>query len=868
MNKSVRGIACMLTGLLAASTLAGFAGCGKDEQQSYNPEERPLVLATEALDGTFNPFFATSATDTEIISMTQIGMLSVDGGGQPSCGEDEPTVVKDYTVNYIGSDGATLTEDKADQAKYTEYEFLIKNGIKFSDGTPLTIKDVLFNLYVYLDPIYTGSATIYSTDIVGLKAYRAQDPAMSEMTEGEIQGRFYDAAKNRINDVLEYLDEPAEVELTAQIEKDIETVKKLLKEEIESDWNNCVGQLESYEEKFTFTEDWQVFLYNCGIIRKDVDSVGNPVLNNGKYVVDDTSARAWIEAETTQDKIDAYIGNHPGATAEIAKEALIKAVCMDVVFESNTTTETQIADVIRYWMTGSRAIEEFAAEAKSNYYSNLQQDGGLKVRNVSGITTRKTNSFDGVDYKDSYDVLTVKINGIDPKAIWNFAFGVAPMHHYSTKSVIDAAVWEGVDATGFGVKVGDKDFFDNELKATRKTKFPVGAGVYMASDADGVNANGDSFYNNQWVYFERNPYFETVGEGLNNAKIKKLRYNVIKTDGLLQQLEAGTVDYGEPNASVDNTNDVSKIEHLTAISYKTNGYGYVGVNPKHVPNIYIRRAIMKAMDIDAIINTYYGGKLAERINRPMSTTSWAYPKGVQVYAGNGTDEFSDLNSVFIRNAGDQVATYYTTEIEELVAMAGYEVRADGKAYNAEGDSLTYTFTIAGESQDHPAFEMFNTAKVVLEKCGFTITVNTDVSALTKLAKGQLQVWAAAWSSTVDPDMYQVYHKDSKATSVNNWGYDVILNDIAGKYTTEMEIIDELSALIDEGRNVLSQEKRTEIYAKALDKVMELAVELPTYQRNDLAVINSKVIDLKTVNQDKKSLVYTGVLGRLWEVNYV
>ena len=37
----------------------------------------------------------------------------------------------------------------------TEYEFLIKKDIKFSDGTTLTIKDVLFNMYVYLDPAYT-----------------------------------------------------------------------------------------------------------------------------------------------------------------------------------------------------------------------------------------------------------------------------------------------------------------------------------------------------------------------------------------------------------------------------------------------------------------------------------------------------------------------------------------------------------------------------------------------------------------------------------------------------------------------------------------------------------------------------------------
>ena len=164
--------------------------------------------------------------------------------------------------------------------------------------------------------------------------------------------------------------------------------------------------------------------------------------------------------------------------------------------------------------------------------------------------------------------------------------------------------------------------------------------------------------------------------------------------------------------------------------------------------------------------------------------------------------------------------------------------------------------------------MFQTAKTILNSCGFTITVNTDVDALTKLATGSLHVWAAAWSSTVDPDMYQVYHKDSNATSVNNWGYDVILNDLTGKYQTELSIINKLSKKIEEGRKTNSKAERTEIYAEALDLVMELAVELPTYQRNDLAVINKDVIDLKTVNRDPKTLVYSGVLGRIWEVNYL
>ena len=55
----------------------------------------------------------------------------------------------------------------------------------------------------------------------------------------------------------------------------------------------------------------------------------------------------------------------------------------------------------------------------------------------------------------------------------------------------------------------------------------------------------------------------------------------------------------------------------------------------------------------------------------------------------------------------------------------------------------------------------------LNKIGFDITVKNDRNALIKLATGKLEVWAAAWTTGIDPDLYQIYHKDSKATSTKN-----------------------------------------------------------------------------------------------------
>ena len=149
--------------ILCLSLCAGmgllFAGCGKDEAPDA------FVIMSEELDGLFNPFFSTSGADNTIVAMTQIGMLGStyeNGEIGVAFGEDEAVVTKDFEYRH---------DPVADETTYT---FVIKNGIKFSDGHALTIEDVLFNIYLYLDPVYTGSSTIYSTDIKGLTAYRTQ----------------------------------------------------------------------------------------------------------------------------------------------------------------------------------------------------------------------------------------------------------------------------------------------------------------------------------------------------------------------------------------------------------------------------------------------------------------------------------------------------------------------------------------------------------------------------------------------------------------------------------------------------------------------------------------------------------------------
>lgn len=131
-------------------------------QGNYD-EAEALVLAVDQFDGVFSPFFGTSGVDIEIAELVHARLIGFDRSAQP-----DNTGLADYV---------TPEEVKSEDGKVekTIYTFKLKEGLVFSDGTPLTADDVLFNYLILCDPNYSGSLTIYTTPIIGVNEYRADD---------------------------------------------------------------------------------------------------------------------------------------------------------------------------------------------------------------------------------------------------------------------------------------------------------------------------------------------------------------------------------------------------------------------------------------------------------------------------------------------------------------------------------------------------------------------------------------------------------------------------------------------------------------------------------------------------------------------
>ena len=908
MNKKFKtALSLSLVAVIGASTASIFAGCTKGSKTA-------VTIMTEALNGLFNPFYSTSGTDMDVVGMTQIGMLSTDENGNPACGEDEATVVLDYDVTKQGNNSV--------------YRFVLKNDLVFSDGYALTMNDVMFNMYEYLDPVYTGSSTMYSTKIQGLQAYRRQESFSGDNETDDTAMEATELAKSRRQEIIDiysaandeynkghgatsfnvseqqmkdfiktwnatgnYTDAVPENSNGAsddayyrnRITADYERICKLFREELTLDFDSAKDAFDLRNEPYKkwaddqhFNNDVFKFFYFEGMI---------------------TPVYAKKDGKDDKTNIESF-DNMSLSTTYNTKEKAIEYLYTFFIQQNFTR-------VLGGFSTGNTIMTEFAAEARDVLLHNNVADGVLKEPNISGIRSlghtenvtsvtvngkeyavaqqHDENYQDGLNKnygavtdENTYDVLQITIDGTDPKAIYNFGFTVAPAHYYTADSTHPNGRKIDIKNNEFGVPWASFDFQSKTIQSEQHVSIPVGAGPFVATDADdNDNPSGQSFMNSNIVYFKKNANFSCLGDQF-EVKAERLRFQVLSSNNALDSLERGSVDYVTPQLTHENSERLKTLESkgFESMSGWQLGYGYIGINAGKVPNVHVRRAIMAAMQTELACEFYEAGTCVP-IDWPMSRVGWAYPTNVN--NGKPYMQWEELP------ANIQNGTYSTTieKIKEEMALA----TADG----VRASDLKIKFTIAGATiTEHPTYNVFKQAADILNMSdtGFNVEVVADSQALTKLATASLAVWAAAWGSTIDPDMYQVYSPYSTATSPKAWGYEQILAD-QRTYDYEYNLLmngdadhpKSLADLIDEGRtiddsNTAGRQQRKEIYQEAMSIVLDLAVEMPVYQRQTVYVYNSNTItgfaDCLIKEGDDKGLVnpYSSPLGRIWEIELV
>ena len=729
----------------AALSLSMLAGCGSSASSAASSEaastataeattsttsDGTLVLAETGFEGKFSPFFAASAADQDVIDLTQLGLLGADRKGEMILngieGETREYNGTDYT--YYGTSDCVVTEN--DDGTVT-YDIKLRDDLKFSDGEPVTIDDVIFSMYVYLDPTYDGSVTMYSTPIVGLEEYR------SSMT----------------------------------------TLSKLIAEAGEDNTDNTY-----------FTADQQKAFW---------DAVNEGGVAFAQEIVD------YMMANGATDVTSAAAGwgfeLPDGATAKDFFLAIGAQYDWNFSAMEAETAGSALSDLIP---------EEVYA------YSTTGVTTGEDVPNVAGIV--KTGDYS----------MTLTTSELSTTMIYQLQMPIAPLHYYGDTALYD------YDNNSFGFPKGD-------LSSVRsKTSAPLGGGMFTFNKySDGV------------VYLDANPdYFDGA------PKIAHINMKETQEADKITGVQAGTIDFSDPSYSLDVADQIADINGtegedgpvITTRLKDYRGYGYialsaakvnVGGDPASEASKDLRKAIMTVIAAyrDEGIDSYYGDT-ASVINYPISNTSWAAPSvtddGYQIAYSTDVDGneiyTSDMKSEDKYAAALQAALGY-------FEAAGYTVENGQITAAPAGAKMEYQVNIGADGNgDHPSFQTLTNAAAALKTIGFTLTVNDMANASDLFASyqsGAAEGWVAAWQSTNDPDMYQLYHSSG---STNYYA----INDA------------DLDELIMAARQTTDQEARKAMYKEAMEIILDWGVELPVYQRSEATIFSTERVNIDTIAKDQ------------------
>ncbi len=499
------------------------------------------------------------------------------------------------------------------------------------------------------------------------------------------------------------------------------------------------------------------------------------------------------------------------ATAADCWQAVLEAYEGDVV----TANSVEAGDVDLF-----DAVKVQLGDSASEFEKGVQT--GESADHIEGII--KTGDYS----------MTILMSEFDATAIYSVGVTVAPLHYYGDVDAYD------YDSNQFGFTKGD-------LSGVReKTTQPLGAGPYKFVS-----------YQNNVVTFERNEnYF------LGCPKIKNILFQETAQGDMLTGVASGTFDIADPSFTNDcvesikgyNPNGELDGDVITTKSVDNLGYGYIGINADTVKvgddkasdaSKALRKAFatLFAVHRDTVINSYYGDR-ASVINYPISNTSWAAPKPADEGYEIAYSVDVDGNPIYAADMTEDEK--YDAALEAAIGFlkaAGYTWDdAEGKFTAApEGAEMTYEVIIPADGiGDHPAYGILTAAKDQLETIGLTLEINdpSDSNILwDALDAGTQNMWAAAWGAAVDPDMYQVYH------SSNVVG-------LGGTDSNHYHIADEnLDRMILEARTSDDHAFRKSTYKECLETILDWAVEIPTYQRQNAFVISTERVNIDTLTPD-------------------
>ncbi len=839
----------------------GTVSCDKAERSV-------LKIGAEGVGGALYPFEIGTAGDEAVKDVIYTRLVSFDESGNIFCGEESCAVSE--SVRVYAADSTFAETEEPSEDSLTAFEFTLKNGVRFSDGSEMTAEDVLFSLYCAFDN-EIGSASAGQLSVVGLDNYLYQSEDASaylklaydilEKGEAYVPGEedsfseeesrifwdaFHSCGKNFVSNIISYVS------------------ATYCTDELVSSYIFDGYSAQQVKNSTALTNSYAMRLWNYGnytysyVPDENGIYVASPE-TNGTYTYKTTLEKA-LESEAYTEYAESenglYVYDKVATEYRLYEEG-------DTGKRYDRVLSSKYTVVSRYSLTGFRdltgklytlegedypKIEEFFSLMCITYtkdgiidYRRLESieaasDGDSFVEDASEsfaaacVGEHGVEKIEGIVHSQSGDIhtVTVFIEGLKWENIYSLDIPIVSKKYYTEGYTVPEN-----SVVSYGVPLADYNF-----RHHIESLSPMSAGAYCF---EAVSADKKT------VTLAENEYFSTVSE----QYVSSFGYEAVEFIDASAVTDLSEVDI----ALWDVGYDGELLEKGELFFSKSFSYDYVLINPSHYININTRRALLSLMDTSVATE----GKADKEMTCCMPSFMWtsAERSGYTVF-----DESGESAKAYFEAAG-----YVYSESGELIDPVTKQ-------------KAVFRLTLLPSAADTPVCRTFEKAAQLLVSLGADASVVFDEDLLYNIyGEGGVGIYSLGWETVKSNSLYERYAVSSESDSVKASGFSFLADggqlDNFGTVTFYNDdgesleysqadatlILDELIRLGD--KSVSFEEKKT-AYDKALALINELAVEMPLCQRGSYVYVNSETVDVSTVNREPTE--FASVISGLWRIN--
>ena len=844
-----------------------------------------LSIGVGKISGDFSPFTRHQGADTYILDSIFTRLWNFDESGYPRCGEGTSASAESIRIFY-----ADENFDETDAYKsggMTAVEFTLKSGILFSNGTPLTSEDVLFSLYLAIDPTvgYLDEAIF---PLVGRTEYVSQLDNAASLTEKATEilskGMGYTPGENDTftadesalfwegavaaggvfcERIFDYVAETyCSDELAATYIYDSYRASDIL--ENEAVRNSYAMRLWNYGSYvFSYTPDengiYVGTVDESGAVSfkttlekameddsytefvRDDDN-GDYVLYGGKFIEWDGDPADRIKyKKALSDKYTTIsrsgvsgFRDSAGTLYTLEGESYPSAVDFFTLMCQYYTADGVFDFARMENMEAAYEGDSFSADAVRAFTESCGRSAS--VAGVSGIKCDSVSidSDDGTEAELERITLYFKGNSFD--VIYKTDFYIASKDYYTS----------GFEAgenyvSNYGVPLNDISFADH-LEGLKND--PMGAGPYVLSSYS---------EDEKTVYLTVNENFSSPGNVIVSDMISDVRFVDVSGKETLASSDIAVCltpvsENGYPKKH-------AKTYFVPDVSYQ-----YVLVSPAHYMNINARIAVMSLMDT------------------PSASAGWntsPLKYCIPSFMWEGTD-------VPERADGEAPLTYDGTgeTAKNSLRAAGYYYSETGGLIDPDTkEKAKFTFTLLPSDKGSKIDSMFIKAAESLTAIGADAEVVYDENLMSNIYSEEgVGIYSLGWVTGPGADLYERYslscggdaikangiQKLYEGAIIENFGT-LYIDDASGERIrmTQSDAVGRLDELISLANSQISPESKKELYGKALGLISELCFELPVYQRGSVNYVREDLVDVSTVYSTPT--VYKSLISEIWNI---